>query len=446
MSAPPIPDLLESCWIIEAARSVVLSDRGETEPANRVAARARLLASACADRQRKFQPRWAGEHARWMAAVAGSQDESGALGSIFLQRLGMYVDSHLKDYLSDDEHSRLTELSAPDKNLVMELIASKGFPQFEGFEPPAPDVVPADDGSGLTFAIMADPHIAPARPSDAEDGEGPDNLVVEQGLQALKEQGVGLLLIPGDLTTNGEEAAFREAQRLISRLGVPAFVTLGNHDMAATAKNGQQGAAKAPGPGRFKSVFNSDPFVDEEHEGVRFVLLPSAIPLVSPFAPFDIMGGDFTDAEHDSVPWGAFSDEVKDQMAGMGPSHTARFTFIFLHHPPYPYLGFPPLVFGLDESSTVALAGLVETLGADAVFCGHTHRTNLGEISGAPVIEVPSCRHWPFSAGIVRVGDTWSFGLRRLAQPPDGQPNDYAGYLFRRYARGLRPAWSYDPG
>ncbi|MGH2768652.1 MAG: metallophosphoesterase family protein, partial [Actinomycetota bacterium] len=117
-------------------------------------------------------------------------------------------------------------------------------------------------------------------------------------------------------------------------------------------------------------------------------------------------------------------------------------TFILLHHPPFPYLGFPPIVFGLDEAGTALLEDLAHRLGAWAIFCGHTHRCAASELAGTPVLEVPSVKEWPFGYGIVEVaGSGWSFNLRPITNSAAvAEFSPRASLLFRRYARGPEEA------
>ena len=411
-----------SCWIIETARSAALNDRGHTEAGVRAAERARILARGCQREGVKIQPAMAQRHCVWMAGVAGAAAETGALGWMFLQRTGMYVEAHIRNYLPAAEHERMVELSEPDIEKVNEAIA-RGLPDVPG----PPGVGPASDlratelGAGdHLVGIVADPHISPG-----------DNDTFCQAVDLLNSAGAELMVIPGDLTRNGEPESYESARYLIAGSKAPVAATMGNHDVAPG------GPGETAGRAQFESVTGGKAFGIYETEGVRAIMLNSAVPEISPFPPFDILGGDFTDTPPEAVPWGSFDTEVVEWMSGLGPAGVP--TFIFLHHPPFPYLGFPPLVFGLTRESTLSLEKLVDATGAAALFCGHTHRSALSDLRGVPVIEVPSNRHWPFGFGALRIqtsASTWSFNVHPNRLPPEAEPNDYAGYIFRRYAAG----------
>lgn len=439
MTQVEVPDLALSCWIIEAARSSVLAERGHGASGARAAQRARILARACAAEGVKIQPRIAGEHSEWMRQIAGSDEELGALGRVFLQRLGMYVDAHMKRHLPEGDHRQLLELSERDLVELNEALSVQGLPALPDDDWPPPRVesaettAPGQPGQGspptVRLGILGDPHIEPH-----------DNAYVEEAVGGLDAADVAFTIVPGDLTRDGEEESFAAAADLLGRASRPVFCSLGNHDMAALPAGG----GTAPGPERFEKRFGTRPYGVYEADGVRIILLNSAVPALSPFPPFDMLGGDFTDEPTRSVPWGDFSDEVSEWMSTLGVAEGP--TFVFLHHPPYPYPGFPPLVFGLGSEATRKLASLVEETSAQAVFCGHTHRSARRILSGVPLIEVPSIRHWPFVFALLEIGRNasgkggwWSYGLRAVGNPP-GKAKDHAAYIFHRYAAGDKTA------
>jgi len=428
MSQVEVPELMLSCWIIETARSSVLADRGRTQAGVRAAERARILARGCLAEGVKLQPSMAGRHAEWMAGVAGSEAETGALGWMFLQRIGMYVEAHIRNFLPPAEHERMLALSEPDIESVNEALVAQGLPDIPKILPSADSIPAGFAGSKHLIGVVADPHINPD-----------DNETFCQAVDELNYLGVQMTVVPGDLTRDAEPESYAAARKLIANSTAPIVATLGNHDVAPS------GSGESKGPERFEKALGGKTFGVYEAAGARLIVLNSAVPEISPFPPFDILGGDFTKSAPDAVPWGSFSPAVEEWMRGLGPASAP--TFIFLHHPPYPYLGFPPLVFGLTKDATAALSQLAERTQSEAIFCGHTHRSALSYLDGVPVIEVPSNRHWPFGYGVLRIqpGDAkWSFNVRTNPNPPESEPNDYAGYIFRRYAGGEQIGMSYS--
>lgn len=422
-------DLLLSCWIIEAARSSVMTAFGHGDAGVRGAERARILAAECSKRRVGLAPRLASDHARFLAHVAGNHQETGPLGWFFLQRLGMYVDGHVASELDPATHARFVELGAADIKSVSEALLAASAPSHPASDQGALDVAewpacaPAvAPGETLAkFGIVGDPHI----------GLEISNRLVAAALTDLNRKTVDFSVALGDLTQNGSLVFFEQARTIFDASSSPVVVTLGNHDMWG----GGATEERATGHEHFESVFERPPFGVHEKNGVRVIVLDSSDPTPSPFPPFDLMGGSFTDQPNESVPGGQLSEEVCDWMSGIGPAGP---TFILLHHPPHPYMGFPPIIFGLDEDATHRLGDLAERTRTLAIFCGHTHRSALGKLEGVPVIEVPSVKEWPFGYGIVEVTEeAWSFNLRPITgSSMDDADAGGAGLIFRRYARG----------
>lgn len=421
-----IPDLLLSSWITEAARAAVLSGSGRSDAAVRAQARARLIARVCDQHGVKIVPRFASAHAEWMAAVAGTEEETGALGWFFLQRLGMFVDAHLSLDLTPQDHQMLVELGLPDVDEVNAAIGSLGLgPNPEPEWPKAPRAAPRGPLLGK-IAILGDPHI----------GLKASNQLIPAALDSIESHSPDLIVAIGDITQNGKEEHFIHATKIFARQ-TPMMFTLGNHDMWG------RGVDEPQGTDFLDRHLGSEPY--GVHHAGRFsaIVLNSADPRPSPFPPFDLMLGSFTEGPKESMTGGSFGEEVMgfiDQVETDGP------TFIFLHHPPFPYLGLPPLVFGLDEPSTTALLRLAHRVGARAVFCGHTHRSARYTIDGIEFVEVPSSKEWPFGYGVIEITESgFTFNLEPIDAPQlVSEASRTAGTLFRRYARGPDEARSFS--
>jgi predicted phosphodiesterase len=418
-------DLILSCWIIEAARSAALERRGHAEAAVRSAERARILASRCAAAGIKIAPAMAREHGEFISNIAGTDEELGALGQIFLQRSAAFIDAHMKDLLSEQEHRKLVELGAHELDGVnAALMAGRLF-----YPPPAEfPSAPISKSAGeviARFGILGDPHVGPAGSNEA----------VELALEEMLSAGADFVVAIGDLTSDGEEEQFFTARKIFDKAAVPVIVTLGNHDMFA------QEGGRSLGLERFTKAFGTEPNAVHEHNGVRVIVLNSADPRISPFPPFDMMTGEFEDAPPHVVPGGTFSEETLQWMQGVGSDGR---TFILLHHPPYPYLGMAPLVFALDRASTDELAELAERVDARAILCGHTHRCHLTELNGIPVFELASCTDWPFGYSMVEVTERgWSLNLYPVPYEAEIDPMSHRDWLFRRYSTGPVEARSF---
>lgn len=420
-----LADLLLSCWTVEAARSSVLGERGHQTPSVHAAQRARILAGRCAAEGIKIVPGYASEHARFLAEVAGTDEEVGALGQIFLQRVAAYIDAHSAKVLDAAEHDRLTELGADEYDAVNEaLVAGRLLPVPPPYFPSAPSRRSPGEVLGR-FSILGDPHV----------GLTEDNKPVVTALRQMEQAGAELAVAMGDLTTDGRQELFQLAHKIFDEAPLPVAATLGNHDMWGYVDGQSMGLE------RFQSSFGAAPYSMQRCGDVRVIVLNSADPARSPFPPFNMMAGEFTDDPPQSVPGGTFSAEMIEWMRGIEPEGP---TFIALHHPPYPFMGLPPLVFGLDQASTAHLAELAIRTDARAIFCGHSHRCRVDELEGVPVVEVASSSEWPFGFSTVEVTEHgWSFHLHPVDYDPKQDPQDQREYLFRRYATGPDEARSF---
>lgn len=412
-------ELTLGLWATEAARSTVLGVRGHTPASARAAGRARILATRCSELGVGLRPDYAGEHARWMGHVAGTPSETGALGWFFLQRVGAYVDLHGERVLPKGSWARLVDLGSDDANEVNEALLRDGLPPPLPPEWPAAPTARAPGEVHTRIGIIGDPHV----------GTSMGDRFLPAVVEALNGRGVTASIAMGDLTQNGREDLFRQAKETLDRLEAPYAATLGNHDMWGG------GTPSAVGLERFRSVFGREPYGVHEMGGVRLIVLNSADPRESPFPPFDLVTGGFTSDPNEAIPGGSFAPEVvafaEAQEAG-GP------TIVVLHHPPHPYLGFPALVFGLDEGSTAVLRSLVRRTRAWGVIVGHTHRSELSSLDGVPLIEVPSPKEWPYGFGVLEVSDDgWAFNLHPAGDPElVAEASAGANVVIRRYARG----------
>lgn len=407
-----------SHWMMETARSAVLSGRGHGDAATRAAERARLLAARCAKESISLVPRLASVHAEFIGDCAGTQEETGTIGWFFLQRLGMFVDAHVGRLIPVDEVARLQALGEPDQIEVNRTLAEQGLPATPPPEwPQAPDAK-APGRTRARIGILGDPHC----------GMDFSDRIIPAAIADMNKENLDFSFAIGDITQDGTQSSFERAGEILKGFDHQLLLTLGNHDMWG-------GGEEPAGRERFNATFKADPFGIAEANGVRLIGINSAIAEASPYPPFSFTAGAFTDEPNESVPGGALDDEVSTWMETVEPDGP---TFIALHHPPWPYVGLPPLVFGLDEQSTERLAKFAKRLKAEAIICGHTHRSAIYELDGTTVIEIPSTKEWPFGYGVIEVTDEgWSFNLRRVSDDAlVEEGNRDTNIIIRRYARG----------
>jgi Icc-related predicted phosphoesterase len=335
------------------------------------------------------------------------------------------VDAHMAEVLSKDDMTRMTELGAADADAVNSAVSSQGLPPAPPPEFPSSPEVHAPGDTKARIGVIGDPHI----------GLEISEPLISAAIDDINGLGVDATVIVGDLTQNGRAELFVQARKVFERLENPWLVTLGNHDMWGYDTD------KAVGLERFEAAFERDPYGVLETDAFRLVMIDSADPEASPFPPFDITLGGFTGEPKESVPGGRISAEMSDWMSRIEPGPP---TLVVLHHPPYPYMGFPPIIFGLDEESSRTLASFVERIGAWGVICGHTHRSVHYPFAGVPYLEVISSKEWPFGYGLLEISEEgWSYNLRPISNRElVEKASARAGILFRRYSRGKEEARS----
>ncbi|HEX2296671.1 MAG TPA: metallophosphoesterase [Actinomycetota bacterium] len=426
-------DLLRSCWLIETARGQVLAGWADHDPrygrsAEIAVTRAAIAGDALTARNKKPDEPLVPLHAAWIDGVVGPLGGD-PLGPLFMARLSDWVDGHLAPLVDDGD--RLKSLSDEDRQ---SLQWPESLPEVPPYEPLAvPPVDPPDDAV-FRFGILGDLHVGSPR---AEP-------LVEAAIADLNRSGVELVVQLGDITDEGKQDQFDRAAKLLERLEMPVATMMGNHDVLALGERDLTGR-----------TFYSASFGREadgvllEHRGWRFAVLDSATHLASPFTAFDLVTGSFLDLPGGAIVRGSLTvpqHEILAQVAEPGGPPA----FVFLHHPPQPYAGFPPILFGLRDADSGRLHAVADSGAVWGVFAGHTHRNAITRRFGrVPCVEVGIPRDFPFGYALVDVGPRgYSY---RFVQVADEEllreAYRHAGGLQRRYAQG-RPeerAFSWAP-
>lgn len=423
-------DLLRSCWLIETARGTIfegwsaIDDRFESS-AKLAAARAAIAADALGDRGRKTDDALVPLHAAWIDGVVGPLGDD-PLGPLFLARLSDWVDGHLAPLVEDGD--RLKSLSDEER---ASLRWPERLPEPPPFEPlEVPPVEPPGDAV-FRFGILGDLHVGSPR---AEP-------LVRAAIDDLNASGAELVVQLGDITDEGKEEQFTRATELLEKLEMPLATMMGNHDVLAL------GATDPTGRGLYSASFGREPDgILLEHAGWRFAVLDSATHLASPFTAFDLVAGRFLDLPGGAIVRGSLTvpqHEILAEVAEPGGPPA----FVFLHHPPQPYTGFPPILFGLREADSGRLHAVADSGNVWGVFAGHTHRNAITRRFGrVPCVEVGIPRDFPFGYALVDVSrEGYSY---RFVQVSDEdllrEACSHAGALQRRYAQGRPEARAFS--
>lgn len=419
-----ITDLLRSSWVIEAARTALYRHWATADPSVAVRAeiaeaRAGLLDAALADAQRSPDRRLVEPHRHWIQNLVGDEPDQVALGSLFAARLGDWVDAHTERFLGP-RGAELKELGGRESSL---LSFPDDLPSPPGFEPLEPVDVEVPGDAIFRFAILGDLHVG--SPGAEERGRA--------AIADINASGAELAIQLGDLTDHGRRDEFEQATKVLRELDIPCTTMMGNHDVFARDEQ------RLSGRDYYGRSFGRQPDgVMLEHKGFRFAVLDSATELTSPFAPFDFVSGAFTEASGGAVVHGSFTVPQHEILADVAAPGTPP-AFVFLHHPPQPFAGFPPILFGLREADSGRLRATADSGNVWGIFAGHTHRNaRTTDYNGVPAHEVGIPRDFPFGFALVDVAaGGYAYRFVQLSdQELLREAYKGAGQIHRRYGLG----------
>lgn len=424
MAEEVIRDLLRSAWIIERARAAVYSDWSRkgadlAAPAQGATARAEVIAVALSERGHGTDEDIVAAHAAWMRSLAGDTAEEVPLGRFFLARLGDWVDGHCKDFLGEGADA-LIELGNAERATIE---FPTELPPAPPFEPVATIEVDPPGEVLFRFGILADLHFGSAHGA----------ATARAAIADLNASGAELVIQLGDITDHGNKAEFELAMDALRDLQMPYATMMGNHDVYSIEEERLSGREYYP------AAFEREPDgVILEHKGFRFAVLDSVMHASSPYSAFNLATGSFLEGSGGAIVRGALSDAQHDILAEVAApgSHPA---FVFLHHPPQPFAGFPPVLFGLRNEDSGRLHATVDSGNVWGVFAGHTHRNaRTRDYDGVPAMEVAMPRDYPFGYALVDVTER-GYSYRFVQLSDEGLLRElypHAGRIHRRYGLG----------
>jgi hypothetical protein len=214
---------------------------------------------------------------------------------------------------------------------------------------------------------------------------------------------------------------------------MPLVTMIGNHDVYSLKEQ------RLSGREYFANTWGREPDgVIVEHHDFRFAVLDSAEHAASPFPAYNLVTGAFFEGPGGAIVRGSFTSPQHDLLASIAEPDSGP-AFVFLHHPPQPFTGFPPLLFGLREADSGRLHATIDSGNVWGVFAGHTHRNKrTRDFDGVPAQEVGIPRDFPFGYALIDV--TKSGYAYRFVQLSDldllRTAYESAGTIHRRYGLG----------
>jgi hypothetical protein len=419
-----VSDLLRSAWIVESARASVYADWGTGEErfarsCRRARSRATVLHGALEERGVAADTELVGAHAEWIHGCAGGPRDP--LGPLLLARLGDWVDAHALPYVSSGG-DRMRALSDEERST---LVWPSAMPVPVELAPPDGPPPPSHgaDEAGLRIAVLADLHIGAAH-ADA---------LAAAAIADINASGADVVVQLGDLTDSGNRDEFEAAAALLGTLEAPLATMMGNHDVYSATEQ------RLAGREYFREFFGRAPDgVLLEQSGFRLAVLDSVDHEVSPFAPFDLVTGTFLEGVGGAVERGALSERQHEILAELaapgGPP-----AFVFLHHPPQPFVGFPPVIFGLRDADSGRIHATCDSGNVWGVFAGHTHRNHKGAgFDAVPTQEVAAPPNFPCGYALIDAAAAgYTYHWHQISDAEALRPAvELAGPIHRRYALG----------
>ncbi|MGE4565610.1 MAG: PQQ-binding-like beta-propeller repeat protein [Victivallaceae bacterium] len=241
------------------------------------------------------------------------------------------------------------------------------------------------------LAVLADVHVSPGNPNAA---------ALAKVIGEINQGSYDAVLVPGDLTNNGDEAEFDTVKALLDQLNVPCFAIPGNHETTWSPSAGQGWFRRWP----------SDRILADVGD-VRLIGFATG--------PEMKMGDGFV--RSDDLAW------LKQMLA---ENSGKKELIVFCHYPLVPGLGNCREVSALLRPANVA-----------AVISGHLHRSRVYDYDGVPGIVGRS----------LLSGTAEPAGYAEIETTPDKIiyrekiPGEKGYALVRELKRGDPAAWQAAP-
>lgn len=375
-----IRGLLQSCYVIEHARAGLQRRWGGDfdRDAEGTGKRAELLGSLLDDRGFRRPDEVIEPHTAWFESLCGSFASEVPFGAAALHNFGKWGDVFCEPYLDDIAEFRA--LGAEHTRI------EAGFATLTEDEAVLPDV---DLPSGRRFVILTDVHIG---------SRGRDELarIAIEDINRIRPE---FVIVPGDITEDGEPEQFREVKKIFDGLTSPYYIVPGNHDAVRRSTREPIGAKL------FRDAFGEEPHDHVIECGdLQIALVDSTDPIASPFPDWDVSSGS-VGGESAGVDSGALRPGQAEALARR--LDKSRPVLLVQHHELHPFPGFPPVKFAVREEDAQSELDALSAHNLIGVVAGHTHRSAVLSIGNGAVaqLEIPSLKDWPFAYSVAGVTD-----------------------------------------
>ena len=255
---------------------------------------------------------------------------------------------------------------------------------------------------GATFAVLSDLHVFDlsllindgAAFSTELAGAGKllqeSEAILKSAVAAIQQQGVQFVLIPGDLTKDGERVSFETVIRYLEALehsGVAVYVVPGNHDINNPEAAAYDGDAALPvdnvGPEEFEELFHDYGF------GEALVRDPDSLSYVAEPVPglwllgLDSCNYGYAESEQTEETSGAFSEATLNWIVKQleEAEQTGKRVIAMMHHGLVEHFTGQSTVPGLGDEFVIDdwenVSGVLAQAGLHVIFTGHYHAQDI---------------------------------------------------------------------
>jgi predicted phosphodiesterase len=383
------PDLirasLQSCYVIERARERLQRKWGGPFDADgdKTLQRIRRIEQVLDERGIRRPEEVVEPHGEWFESICGSTPHEVPLGSAVLHTFGRWSEVYAGPYMGTD---------ADEFRLLGAEHARVDLEYRDLFEDEA--ILEATDlPDGRRFVILTDLHL----------GSKAGNTLLPLAVSDINEIAPEFVIVPGDITDDGEPEQFRRVKEILDGLRCPYYVVPGNHDAVQRSTRAEIGAKL------FAEAFGFDPADQVVEIGeLQIALVDSTDPTASPFPDWDV-----ATARFGGVAAGVDSGALRPGQASALAERLdkTRPTLLAQHHELHPFPGFPPVRFALRAEDAAEELKALEDHNLVGVVAGHTHRSAVLPVGDGSVtqLELPSLKDWPYTFSVATLNDD---GLR----------------------------------
>jgi 3',5'-cyclic AMP phosphodiesterase CpdA len=167
----------------------------------------------------------------------------------------------------------------------------------------------------------------------------------------------------GDVVHNGRDEEYAEAAALLATAKSSVYVLAGNRDDRRT----------------LRKAFSGNDYINDNSEFIEYAIDDFPVRLI------------MLDTLSLQSNKGDFCQKRMENLQHLASWESSKPVAVFTHHPPFEATECPePLQFETRESMLRLRNALQKIDSVAAIFCGHVHRFDMGDVEGTRAVAMPS--------------------------------------------------------